>query len=334
MSFRYRIIVIAIGLILSGGLSYAQPNHTPNNPILESKPVPQAGQEQSTPAGNQNAIPEKTRTPDLESALNRIEAAIRDLISEDDKINRQREEDREIRDLEAQTNMAYWAKLMFWAALVTVILTAIGVILIRRTLHYTAEAAQFAAATLKEAENTTAAAIETVEVTRDLGRAQVRAYVGIKHCEIKIADGRARGTLLVVNSGQTPAHMVGFDYVLKFMDRAKDSAHLVATAPTLTKGSTGWRIESPIRANTHVPAGSEVKPYREIDLTKEQIEKLESGTAHIVMTGDMEYIDVFKRTWVSKFQFVSGGEFPFVRNGKMFASKYNSTDSEKTEKTD
>jgi hypothetical protein len=96
-------------------------------------------------------------------------------------------------DLQAQQDMAKWALLML-------IVTGVGVALIAMTVWQTR-------GVLREAKKTTSAANRTVDETKRIGDAQVRAYLGIGGFElvnyIKGAKPKIRFT--IKNFGQTPA---------------------------------------------------------------------------------------------------------------------------------
>ena len=55
-------------------------------------------------------------------------------------------------------DMAFWAKLMFWASALGVLSTFAGLLLIWRTLHHTRRAADYALDMVREAEEATAEA--------------------------------------------------------------------------------------------------------------------------------------------------------------------------------
>lgn len=153
----------------------------------------------------------------MTTALKNIEAAIRDLIAEEDKIAAEDQDRREERDLNAQEGMAKWAELMFYATAATVLLTLAALFAIVRTLHHTKRAADFAEGMLIEARATTKAARDTITVTREIGAKQVRPYIsysGFSFDGIKVfRDGRedfdSVGNFIfditIRNSGQSPA---------------------------------------------------------------------------------------------------------------------------------
>ena len=110
MPSRAWIATVAVGITFWVISSYAQET---TNPALEGEPIPNARQEQGASAGEDDTANEEESPTDITPFLQGIEAAIRDLIAEENEIERQRQEDRDVRDLEAQENMARWAKAMF-----------------------------------------------------------------------------------------------------------------------------------------------------------------------------------------------------------------------------
>lgn len=103
-------------------------------------------------------------------------------------------------DLASQESMAkstYWMNNAAWAAL---ILSTLGVYLIWKTLAAGRQ-------TLKEAKKATEAAVKTINVTRDIGEAQVRAYLHITdmvvtfYPETRVYLARAK----IQNSGNSPS---------------------------------------------------------------------------------------------------------------------------------
>lgn len=85
---------------------------------------------------------------DIAVSLSRISSALEAQNAKADPYEEDRNK-REIRDLQAQENSAHWAKWMFYATAVAVILSVIGVILIYITFRATRHAANAAAAQVK-----------------------------------------------------------------------------------------------------------------------------------------------------------------------------------------
>ena len=108
------------------------------------------------------------------------------------------------RDLNAQESMALWSMWMFIVAAASTVLTAVGIILIWRTLIYTRDAAKSAADAVDEARNATAAAESSVLETRRIGEAQVRAYLSIISGTFRIADSAVLIKLNFANTGHSP----------------------------------------------------------------------------------------------------------------------------------
>jgi len=202
--YWYSLIAV-VGWLAFGSLSYAQQQ---TGPTLESQPVTPSQQE-ITNAGNQKGAPEKQpQAESLTPALNKIESAIRDVVPQKDEANDHRQEERDKADLQAQEDMAFWAKGMFWATCVTVIVTLVGLALIGRTLHHTKRAANYASDMVDEAKAATKAARDAVDVTRQIGQAQVRAYVSCSGGTYKLSPENFECMPMLVNSGQSPATQI------------------------------------------------------------------------------------------------------------------------------
>lgn len=113
-------------------------------------------------------------------------------------------------DLDAQTEMATWAKVMAVITGVGVIITGVGVALVWGTLHYTGRGLRYMRRTLVETNRATRAAKQTVEETRNIGRKQVRAYVSFESGTYTIDEDALRMKLTFRNHGQSPARDVWF----------------------------------------------------------------------------------------------------------------------------
>jgi hypothetical protein len=186
---------IALGLTVALPGALAQEGI---EPALESQPVAEPRQEPGTEQGEDHAAQEQTEAGQIEPALKAIETAIRDLIAEEDTIERERQQQREMADLEAQQEMALWAERMTWATWASVGLTFVGLILIGRTMLYTRDAALYtgdaalhtktgadaAVATADEARKQTVVAVKAAdtalsanEINRESMIAQQRAWL-------------------------------------------------------------------------------------------------------------------------------------------------------------
>ncbi len=204
----FRYIAIAIGLIFFGPLVLAQESQ---EPALESQPIAEPRQEDSTSTGQRSSSNEPDNSVSYVPVLKGIESAIRDLIAEEDKIERERQKNQKVRDLHAQEEMALWAKYMSWATTATVFLTFIALVAIIRTLHHTRRAGDAAFDMVEEAKSTTKAAQDTINVMRD----EQRPWVVIVPNEIVeiTQDGDSCSTKFSIccrNVGKTPAIDVVF----------------------------------------------------------------------------------------------------------------------------
>ena len=98
-------------------------------------------------------------------------------------------------DLRAQQDMAFWAAALFISSTT---LTAIGIWLLYMTLSATQQ-------TLIEAGKTTDAANRTIEETRRIGEAQVRAYLSCTGASFIISGQMCKLGIDIQNFGQSPA---------------------------------------------------------------------------------------------------------------------------------
>ncbi|TMM55396.1 hypothetical protein [Sulfitobacter sabulilitoris] len=190
MSFRTWLYVFAFGIALAASVAAQEVD-----PALKQQPVTESGQGDATNDSNEAAQPNVANSPEILAAIKGIEAAIRDLIAEEDQIETERQRKNESRDLNAQEAMAKWARWMFWATIGTAFVTLVGLILIGFTLRYTRKAAEHTEGMLIEAKATTLAAKESVTVTRKIGMSQVRPWI---KCTIEMNAG------LMANKGSLP----------------------------------------------------------------------------------------------------------------------------------
>ena len=170
--------IAVIGLAVAVSAAYAQP--VSDDPGSQ----PSTSQTQTKPPDNETP---RILGP-IERGVDRITGALETLKPEPKSA---REDERAERDLNAQEGMAYWAKWMFWSAGASVVLTGIGVLLIAGTLVYTKRAA--------------IAAADAVRVTRDLGEAQIRAYLHCKSAKYSLGKEAISAILVIENTGQSPA---------------------------------------------------------------------------------------------------------------------------------
>ncbi|MBZ0217745.1 MAG: hypothetical protein K8F25_14400 [Fimbriimonadaceae bacterium] len=326
----YWIVFFALGLAVLASNTFSQEKPPP----FESEPVSPPRQEQSTATPNQQSAPEQPQAPNISPALKGIEGAIRDLIADENEIDRQRQNQRGIDDLQAQQDMALWAKGMFWTTFVTVLLTAVALYAIVRTLHHTRRAADSAkdmvvesvkvtkaarvankianeanAAAIKANQAANRAARDGVKVTRDIGQAQTRAYITCLSCRaVNVFVNHAPGAQIVVkNTGQTPGGnlqvRVGM-HVRPFPER--NDKILFAGENRTTLG-----LES----------GQE-EPYeftRGTNLNGTEIAEIGAKTGALYFDIEIEYTDVFGLNNLVKQRFIHADP---VRQGPAKVAKY------------
>ena len=230
----YWIVAVAFGLTVLTTEVWGQ-SATEDQPRQEESTADtQEGREANYP----NPI-------DFSPALEGIEAAIRDLIAEEDKVEASRKQDAESRDLNAQEAMAKWAFLMTIATIGGVIATFVGLVLIGKTLHHTRRAADYTRDMLKEADRSAAAAEGAVAATRDIGEKQVRAYLHVKDFSFCIGkkDGEIGATVSVANAGQSPA--IGVKAVIAFQSHRQEPVILDVPFPNIAANSEKTRTQKP-----------------------------------------------------------------------------------------
>lgn len=159
----YRSALLSIvGLILIGA----------NLPSQNSSSYTTAGQV------DQNANQEKT----VASGVSRIAETLEAQNAKTDPYEKERNK-REIRNLAAQENSAYWTESMFWATVAALILSSIGIGLVWTTFRETQKAN---------------------DIAKDSMYRQLKAYLTIESAEME-KFGWPEAHLIIHNSGSTPA---------------------------------------------------------------------------------------------------------------------------------
>ncbi len=202
------------------------------------------------------------------------------------------------RDLLAQESMAYWTRVTAFTAIGALLLTAFGIALLKETLEATRGA-------VREAEEATAAANKSVEVARQTGQNQVRAYLYVK--PQLIFHGRPQPTKYVVhicNCGHSPAYKVGAH------GRAAISVYpLQGRLPPI-------EVEPELSVALLAP-GQEPFAIEEAfpPITPEESVALANDTSAIYIWGQVHYSDIFGIERSTPFCFAAtGSQF---RNGDL-----------------
>jgi hypothetical protein len=157
----------------------------------------------------------KPKTDAQPSALiavqNDIQRVARALEAANDKQPSPAEQQQASDNLEAQQGMVKWARWMFCAAVLEALITASGVWLVYRTLYHTRIASKAARDAVVEAGRAADAANTSIEVTREIGQKQVRAYLHCIEAKYMLVNDGIWCWPIVKNTGQSPAKNVRLD---------------------------------------------------------------------------------------------------------------------------
>lgn len=125
-----------------------------------------------------------------------------------DEMKSREEWDEDRRDLNAQEGMEFWAKWMFMAAFAGTVVAGYSLVLLRRTW---------------------VEATRTADIAREIGQAQVRAYLSVKRVAIGIDPHCIfRAGVVVQNSGQSPARDVHVVYEVRYRADSLDGKEAMA----------------------------------------------------------------------------------------------------------
>ena len=260
---------------------------------LESQPITEGGQTTSEQRAADQGQKSEPTSENLSPSLDKIEAAIRDLIAQERAAQGHGPKDEEIRDLKAQEGMALWAKAMFWATVAAVIITFAGIVLIRYTLKYTKIAAGHTEEMLNEAQASTRAAEDVVEVTRITAERQLRAYVHAIQMRIEFPEeGQIKIKVIAKNFGSTPAYK--FRHVSRIDPTPAVPMTEVIQAPVMAALGPTAQFTMPV-TRTVPPA---------------HWNNIRDGVSPLYCSGRIDYVDAFDRNqWITyRFEFDAGSK--------------------------
>ncbi len=185
----------------------------------------------------------------------------------------------QLRGLEAQEDMAFWAMWMFVAAVATFAITSIGTFLIWRQVRLTRKAVEDTSAateTMKEANR----------IAEENSHRQLRAYLSVKSVTVSESDWDDERLQIMIeaeNAGQTPA-------VLR---------SIVMRA--------AWATESGDRNLVDHTSKNQVPCHRNtpmhIPLSFKCDDELLGKEGHLTVVGRIEYDDVFGKRQKEPFSF-------------------------------
>lgn len=203
-------------------------------------------------------------------------AALTDCITE--LVTASHEYQRAEADLVAQRNMDQWAFNSTIIALCSVIVTGIGIV--------------FIALTLGEARRTTKAAIDaaiaadkTVQITREIGQAQIRAYVQLDGATARLVGSGDETTINIgvrlKNTGQSPTRSLVW--------------RLGYFIGSHTENIVFWFGEDTFRGKSEIGGGQLSKDVGCSIKVGRQIDKIRRGELNVTVYGQISYCDVFFR---------------------------------------
>jgi len=206
-------------------------------------------------------------------------------------------------DLAAQRSMSDAAWWMVVITGISVLAGGASIVLIAMTLYQAKRSADAAVEAVKHAEATTAAATlsashaaSAVEVTREMGKKQVRAYMAVTNVTIlPVTDSEENYFNLawrLFNAGQSPARRLKF----------------VATAEVQVLREGRWETEDRefvTRFLADLPANQGIDDVRDFALTidGDVVDAFNDYAGRFVVHGQVNYVDVFGDNWSEPFRF-------------------------------
>ena len=209
-------------------------------------------------------------------------------------------------DLQAQQDMVFWATLMFAATVATVIITAIGVWFVKRTLQETMKA-------VRETSDATVAMREANAIARESARRQTRAYVSAEdHQCINFGIGRTPNfRCKIYNRGQSPAYEVRITAALQSTNGAID-------AHKFRFGNLGFyqsrTVVGPGQWIGHLLPGIE-------EVSQDTWVGVCHGQIALIYAGVISYRDTFGKRRITTFrQWITGNGQPLTSELDMLAA--------------
>lgn len=255
-----RRLWLAIALALSAvGSAYAQPiGNDGSRPVATDK----SGSEPQRPSEPNNVG---------------LAGAIKPDAADPNSCDSKNQHTRECRDLQAQEDMAYWAKLMFCATVAGSLVGLVGIYLVFKTL--------------KETRVSAKAAVRSAQVAEETAERQLRAYVGLDKAKIVRSQDRVmRCVVEIKNFGQTPAYKVSPLVNI----RGANKADLIAFEQTEQIVSDGLTI-GPGTFVTLEGLLGEV-------MTQEREDAVRGGHSIVYVYGSVEYFDAFDKRRTTTFR--------------------------------
>jgi hypothetical protein len=251
-----RIGSAALGLWLIAGVPSGLAQGTPEPPTSESQPAPDAGERnQPAPEAGERTRGEQTASQPADadrliSALNAaLDRAIRDLTAEEGTKYRQLQEQRDEADLRAQHNMAWWAGALFWAAVVSLVPTMVGLWLLQRTLIHTKRTAHAAVSSVEEARKSTVAAAQAANAASEGNQIQRQTLIVAERAWLKVKSAEITSDMTWVKQEKQTGD-IHFRFTIENIGRT--AALNVMIHPELRQGNVYYA--DPTAARRHAAA--------------------------------------------------------------------------------
>ncbi|MEC5291220.1 hypothetical protein VSX64_08700 [Aurantimonas sp. C2-6-R+9] len=183
------------------------------------------------------------------------------------------EEKRAERDLAAQSGMDEWAFWMMWASFFSAGVTGLGVYWVKETLAETRHAVK--------------AADDAVVVTREIGRAQTRAYLHVASATFHAEPQNFVIELKLKNSGPTPARIRNIGYHLMIYETTLNNSPM--TGPYDPAETSVTPVVAAVATDTAVAYWSAE------NLGSEIYGKIYSHNPRCTVMVDLVWVDVYNR---------------------------------------
>jgi hypothetical protein len=184
-------------------------------------------------------------------------------------------------DLEAQRQTALWTGWMLGASGTGILLTIVGIYFLNANLEEMRSQRLISEGSLK-------ATLSAVEHARDIGKKQMRAYIGIEYGEIRVCRAGKPATVRIryQNTGATPAKDIRGSFS-------------VSLAPIVDGAIAYPEMKIPQAGSGDLGPGHYEYSERDTEetLTRSNLHDLKLKKLLVVARGTIFYTDVFEDSW-------------------------------------
>lgn len=245
-------------------------------------------QKSDSPGMNDNAAPGSAENPDTQT----VATALPDKPTATAITAHEEQPDTfQLRDLKAQEGMAYWAVWMFAAAVLTLVVTALGTFLIWRQVILTRKA-------VEDTSQATEAMRKANEIAETNHRMQLRPYLFPSHASFTVDENHEPTAFVEIkNFGQSPAIDTETWYHI-WVECFPLHDALPDAPDDLPKG----------RSIIGPGATSEISHPRGNALNEHSRNEIEAGRAALYVYGQTSYSDIFGQPHWSRFVLFASGK--------------------------